>query len=157
RVRAIHARVHVTEATSFLDAWIRYAEPSMAAADQDRYFAEMAVIGAALGADPVPCSRVEARRLMQGIRPALRRDARTEAVARLILRRPAASPAVEPVRALMSRAAVDLLPEWARRLHGLPAPGLDLPLVQAGMFGVAGTLRWAFGQGSGEERWHREA
>src|ERR1700722_8457426 len=32
------AWVHVTEATSFLDAWIRYAEPGMLAADQDRYF-----------------------------------------------------------------------------------------------------------------------
>ncbi|MCK8784250.1 DUF2236 domain-containing protein [Roseomonas sp. NAR14] len=154
---ALLAWVHVTEATGFLDAWMRYAEPGMAAADQDRYFAEMAVIGAALGADPVPRSRAEARRLMRGMRPALRRDARTEEVARLILRRPAASPAVEPVRALMSRAAVDLLPEWARRLHGLPAPMLDLPLVRAGMFGVAGTLRWAFGQGGAGARQRREA
>src|SRR5688500_2812244 len=36
------AWVHVTEATCFLDAWIRYAEPGMPAAHQDRYFAEMA-------------------------------------------------------------------------------------------------------------------
>jgi uncharacterized protein (DUF2236 family) len=38
---ALLARVHVTETTSFLKAWMRYAEPDMPAADQDRYFAEM--------------------------------------------------------------------------------------------------------------------
>ncbi len=36
------AWVHVTETTSFLSAWVRYAEPGMSAADQDRYFSEMA-------------------------------------------------------------------------------------------------------------------
>jgi hypothetical protein len=35
---ALLAWVHVTESTSFLDAWIRYAEPGMSAADQDCYF-----------------------------------------------------------------------------------------------------------------------
>src|SRR3984957_10793644 len=35
---ALLAWVHVTEATSFLAAWVRYAEPGMSAADQDRYF-----------------------------------------------------------------------------------------------------------------------
>jgi uncharacterized protein (DUF2236 family) len=43
------------------------------------------------------------------------------------------------------QAGVDLLPEWARRMHGLPAPILTRPLVRAGMLGVARTLRWAFG------------
>jgi hypothetical protein len=81
------AWVHVTEATCFLDAWIRYAEPGMPAAHQDRYFAEMARVGEALGADPVPRSRSEARRLLDATRPLLRSDARTREVARLILTR----------------------------------------------------------------------
>jgi uncharacterized protein (DUF2236 family) len=82
---ALLAWVHLTEATSFLDAWIRYAEPRMPVADQDRYFAEMARIGAALGADPVPGSRLEARRLMVAMRPQLRVDARTREIARLLV------------------------------------------------------------------------
>ena len=49
---ALLAWVHVTETTSFLEAWIRYAEHGMPAADQDRYFVEMARIGEALGAGP---------------------------------------------------------------------------------------------------------
>ena len=36
------AWVHVAEATTFLEAWIRYAEPDMPGPDRDRYFAEMA-------------------------------------------------------------------------------------------------------------------
>ena len=35
---ALLAWVHVTEAISFLNGWIRYAEPDMPLADQDRYF-----------------------------------------------------------------------------------------------------------------------
>ena len=38
------AWVHVTEAVSFLDGWIRYAEPAMSPADQDRYFAHISQV-----------------------------------------------------------------------------------------------------------------
>jgi uncharacterized protein (DUF2236 family) len=138
------AWVHVTEATCFLDAWIRYAEPGMPAADQDRYFAEMARVGEALGADPVPRSRSEARRLLEAMRPRLRSDARTREVARLVLTRPAPHLAAEPFQALAMRAAVDLLPAWSRRMHGLRNPAIGRPLARAGTLGIARTLRWAF-------------
>lgn len=41
-------------------------------------------------------------------------------------------------------AAVDLLPAWARRMHGLPEPLVARPILRAGTLGVARTLRWAF-------------
>lgn len=138
------AWVHVTEVTSFLDAWIRYAEPAMSRADQDRYVAEMARVGTALGADPVPRSRNEARRLLASMRRELRVDGRTREVARILMARRAPRPAAEPLQALTLRAGLDLLPGWARRMHGLP-PALDAPLVRAGTLGMARTLRWAFG------------
>jgi uncharacterized protein (DUF2236 family) len=138
------AWVHATEAISFLTAWIRYAEPAMSASDQDRYFAEMAQVGAALGADPIPRSRTEAMRLIQAIRPHLRVDERTQEVSRLVLSQPARRRAAEPFQALTMQAAIDLLPDWARAMHGLPAPILARPLVRAGTLGVAATLRWAF-------------
>jgi uncharacterized protein (DUF2236 family) len=50
----------------------------------------------------------------------------------------------QPLQALAMQAAIDLLPEWARRMHGLSAPAYGAPLLRAGMFGVAQTLRWAF-------------
>ena len=53
-----------TVATSFMNAGRRYVEPGMSAADQDRYFAEMAQVGRALCAAPVPSDRIGAQRLM---------------------------------------------------------------------------------------------
>ncbi|WCM28062.1 DUF2236 domain-containing protein [Sphingomonas sp. QA11] len=139
------AWVHVTEAMSFLDAWIRYGEPSMTPADQDRYFADFARIPEALGANPVPCSRAEAEALIATMRPELAVDARTREVAALVLRQQPRNLSATPVQAITFQAAVDLLPDWARRMHGLPAPRLTRPLVRAGTSGIARTLRWAFG------------
>jgi uncharacterized protein (DUF2236 family) len=139
------AWVHVTEATSFLDGWIRYAEPRMRIADQDRYFAEMAVVGEALGADPLPRSRAEARRITLEMRRELRADARTREMARLLLTRRAPDATTDPVQVLAAGAGIDLLPDWARRMHGIPDPILARPLLRAGTLGVARTLRWAFG------------
>ncbi len=138
------AWVHVTEATSFLDAWLRYAEPAMPAADQDRYFAEMAVVGAGLGADPLPRSRAEARRILRDMRGELRVDHRTRTICRLLLTHRPAPKLAEPVHALTAQAGVDLLPFWAREMHGLASPLAARPLVRAGTLGLARTLRWAF-------------
>lgn len=142
---ALLAWVHVTEATSFLEAWIRYAEPGMTLTDQNRYFAEMARVAVALGADPVPRSRAEARALIAAMRPELRVDARTREVAGIVLRQKARRAVAQPLQSLTMQAAVDLLPDWARRMHGLGAtPVLARPLVQAGTLGMARTLRWVF-------------
>jgi uncharacterized protein (DUF2236 family) len=139
------AWVHVTEATSFLDAWVRYAEPGMTLTDQNRYFAEMAQVAVALGADPVPRSRAEARALMAAMRPALRVDARTREVAGIVMRQKARRAVAQPLQSLTMQAAVDLLPDWARRMHGLSgSPMVAAPLVRAGTLGVARTLRWVF-------------
>ena len=138
------AWVHVSEALCFLDAWIRYAEPAMPMADQDRYFAEMAQIGEALGASPIPRSRAEAEQVIQDLRPDLRSDARTREVAKIVLGQRARTNAAEPVQQLTFGAAIDLLPAWAREMHQLSVPSAARPFVRAGTWAVAGTLRWAF-------------
>jgi uncharacterized protein (DUF2236 family) len=138
------AWVHVTETSSFLDAWIRYAEPGMRRSDQDRYFAEMALIGERLGAHPVPRSRRQAQALLSDMRPQLLCDVRTRQVARLVLTQPAQNPLTEPLQGLIVQAGVDLLPPWARQQHGLPDPGFARLFVRAGTLGTAQALRWAF-------------
>ncbi|HUD93692.1 oxygenase MpaB family protein [Sphingobium sp.] len=138
------AWVHVTETRSFLDGWIRYGEPWMSHADQDQYFAEMASIGGALGAEPLPRTRSEADRLIAGMRPALRADARTAEVARLILHPVATNRLAAVPGRLAGQAGVDLLPRWALAMHGLSSSPLRTPLVRAGTLGVAQALRWAF-------------
>jgi uncharacterized protein (DUF2236 family) len=141
---ALLAWVHVTETTSFLNAWIRYGEPGMSGADQDRYFAETAMIGTALGADPVPRSSMEARTILRQLRASLRVDARTREMSRLLLTQRPSAPLMSPVQDLMMRASIDLLPGWAQRMHNLDSPLLARPLVRASTYGLSQTLRWAF-------------
>ncbi|MBJ7448345.1 MAG: DUF2236 domain-containing protein [Brevundimonas sp.] len=149
---ALLAWVHVTEATSFLNAWILYAEPGMSRADQDRYLAEMATVAERLGADPVPRDRSSAEALIQSMRPALLTDDRTREVARLVLKQTMGSRTTDSASRVIMQAGVDLLPAWARHMHGLPVP-LDLPVIRAGAATMARTLRWAFDQSPNRRVW----
>jgi uncharacterized protein (DUF2236 family) len=146
------AWVHVTETISFLDAWIRYAEPRMPVGEQDAYFAETARIGEALHADPVPRTRAEAEALIQSFRPKLRADARTHEVAALVMRQTVGMPAVDLAAGVIMQAGLDLLPDWARAMHSQPR-ALPTPAVRAGALSTARFLRWAF-DGSPNRRVH---
>src|SRR5690349_11341643 len=137
------AWVHVAGAINFLDGWRRYAEPRMSRADQDIYLAESGEIARMLDADPVPSTRAEAERLIADFRAEMRGDARTRAFRDLVLKAPAQSLAEAPVQLLLMNAAVDLMPDFARRMHGLTRPMLP-PVVRGATFGIARTIRWAF-------------
>ena len=164
RVRAIHSRVrgslpdgtpywaqdpaliswvHATESLSFLDAWLAYAQPDMSVSDQNRYFEEVAVVARKLGATVVPTSRAGMIDYVAGMKPQLCVDSRTREVAKLVLRQSVWAPDALPLE-LVKRAAVDLLPAWARTMHGLRSSGLGRPLVGGGTLALARTLRWAF-------------
>jgi uncharacterized protein (DUF2236 family) len=164
RVRRIHARVQgtlpdgtpyraddpeliafvgVTEAWGFLQAWIRYRDPLMLQRDQDRYFAEMATMSRRLGAADMPETRRGAEAFLLAMRPQLRTDARTREVLGLLLAQPSATPATAPAQRLLMEAGIDLLPGWARRMHGLSGAGVRTPLLRAGAGGMGAVLRWA--------------
>lgn len=138
------AWVHVCEAFGFLDAWIAFGDPAMSPADQDTYFAQAGEVARALGADPVPQTREEAEDLLAAFRPALVATPRTREVARMVLSQPSPSLAMAPVQSMLMQASVDILPRWAKDMHRLTGPSLSAPLVRAGAFSVAHTLRWAF-------------
>ncbi|MBA3525630.1 MAG: DUF2236 domain-containing protein [Sphingomonas sp.] len=141
---ALLAWVHVAGAILFLDGWRRYAEPRMSRSDQDRYFAEGALVAELLGADPVPKSRSEAEQLIDEFRPQLRADQRTSAFRQIVLDSPAPTLKDAPVQKLLMAAAVDLLPPFAREMHGLKRQALPPLAVRSATFALAGTLRWAF-------------
>lgn len=164
RVRAIHERVtgtlpdgtpysandpalltwvHVAEVSSFLAAYLRYRGP-LGEADQDRYYAEVATIAERLGATGVPTSRRAVAAYFEAMRPALRCDERTRAVARALLDQPAPGLLAAPARAALMAAAIRLLPPWAAALHGLSQ---RQPLA-AGAHGIGSVLRWALRDGS---------
>ena len=137
------AFVHVAGALMFLDAYIRFAEPRMARRDQDLYFAEVAGTARALGADPVPTDRAAAEALLGHFRSELAVDARTRRVRDLILGATPKNLAAAPVQALLMQAAVDVLPPFARAMHGLSASRLTRPGVGLATTGLSRTLRWA--------------
>lgn len=146
------AWVHVAETDSFVRAYIRYREPGFTRADEDRYFAEMAVVAERLGSAPVPTSRRATDAYLRAVRPQLRVDHRTRDIARALLSRPAPNLAIAPMRSLMLEAGVDLMPDWARAMHGLNRSGLATPAVRAGAMGLGMVLRWALSAGSAENR-----
>lgn len=167
RVRAIHAHVrgvlpdgtpysaddpalltwvHVAEVSSFLAAYRRYRDPAFPLAEQDRYYGEVAQIARRLGAADVPATRAEVADYVRRIRPELRADARTRTVATALLSQPAPKAALAPFGRLMIEAGIDLLPDWAIRMHGLrPMPRFA---VRAGAQGLGRVMRWALRDGS---------
>jgi uncharacterized protein (DUF2236 family) len=116
----------------------------MSRADQDDYFAQSAEVAKLLDADPVPRTRNEAEALIAQFRHELRSDHRSRAFRDLVLHAPAPSLSEAPVRSLLMSAAVDLMPDFARDMHGLAKPILA-PAVRGATLGIASTLRWAFG------------
>ena len=150
---ALLAWVHVTETTSFLDAWVRYGQPGMSMADQDADLAEMARIGRALGADPVPTDRASAEALIQSMRPQLKADARTREVAALVMRQKVGGLAEDRAAELIMAAGADLLPEWARRMHTLPPAS---PITRAGARTMQRTLDWVYTGSHNRQVWPDE-
>lgn len=138
------AWVHVTETYCFLEAWKRYAEPAMPLAEQDRYFVEMRKLAARLGVEDVPASRSATIACMRWRRCELSASDRTREIVRLLLNPPVQNRAFVPLQAMTAQAAIDLLPPWARRMHGLQSSKLSRPMIHGGTVGLAGLLRWAF-------------
>ena len=138
------AWVHATETWCFLEAWKRYAQPLMPLAEQDRYLAEMREVAVLIGAEQVPSNRRELVDYLQQMRPALKAGERTRQVVALLLDPPLQHVAYLALQRLIAQAAIDLLPEWARCMHGLRASGLSRPIVHGGTAGFGGLLRWAF-------------
>ena len=138
------AWVHVAGAIMFLEGWRRYGEPGMSGADQDRYFAESGLVAQMLGADPVPDTRAEAERLIRRFRGQLVANDRSREFRDLVVNAEAGSVAQAVVHKLLMNAATDLLPPWARNMHGLTVLPFTGPPIRAATFGLASTLRWAF-------------
>jgi uncharacterized protein (DUF2236 family) len=137
--------VHVAEVSSFLAAHIRYVNPSLSLADQDRYYGEVALIAKLLGAGQVPETRAQVAEYLASMRGQLEAGPRTEEVVRIL--RHAAAPEralLQPVVRLMFNAAVDLLPAWAQPMLGFgPLARMQAALARPGVRLLSPVVRWA--------------
>ena len=160
KVNRIHARLAGTlpDGTPYrvsdphLLAWVRYAEPDMSMARQDAYFADMALMGEALHAAPVPRTRAGAEALIHRYRAELRADARTHEVAAMVMRQTVGQASVDLAAGVIMQAGMDLLPAWARAMHHQPER-LPRPVMRAGALGTARFIRWAFENSPNKSIW----
>jgi uncharacterized protein (DUF2236 family) len=148
--------VHVAEVSSFLAAYLRYADRNLPPVAQDQYFREAAAVAFKLGARDVPQSRAEIAAYLEAVRPQLRYDERTRSTAKALLAADAPSAAAAPALSLTFDAAKDLLPPWAAQMHGFELPGARRATVRLAMKGLGRTLRWALVD-SAEARARRRA
>lgn len=140
--------VHVAEVSNFLKSHLRYLNPTLSAAEQDRYYAEVALIAERLGAQDVPRSRAQIEAYLQRVRPQLQSDARALEILQILRTAPAPSPALRPFGTLMLHAGVELMPEWAAAMLGLTLSERRRQLIRAGVRSTAPILRWAVRSGS---------
>ncbi|MNM44224.1 hypothetical protein D3C81_551170 [compost metagenome] len=138
----------MAEVSSFLAAHLRYRDPNLSLAEQDAYYAEIALIAERLGARNVPRSRQQIADYLQAMRPQLHCDQRSHEVVQVLLDAPAPSRLAQPVGSLMLRAGIDLLPDWASDLLELQQSPLQRRLIRLGIHSTAPVLRWAMRDGS---------
>ena len=146
---ALLSWVHTAEVSCFLRAYLRYRNPDFPLAEQDRYFDEIARVAEALGAQDVPHSRAAIDACIETMRPQLRCDDRTRKTLELVLNAPAPNALALPWMRLIMRAGVDLLPDWAQQMLGVPqrSPARSALLTRS-VAVAALPVRWAVRNGS---------
>jgi uncharacterized protein (DUF2236 family) len=140
--------VHVTEVSSFLAAHLRYVNPSLDPAAQDRYYAETARIAELLGATDVPSSCAEVASYLAAMQPELEAGPRVQEVVSTLRNAAPNTALMRSAGALMFSAAVGLLPDWAQRLIGFSAfSRFRGTLARPGVRAAAPLIRWALVNG----------
>lgn len=140
--------VHVAEVSSFLKAHLRYLNPDLPGHEQDRYYAEVARVAEALGAERVPRSRQAVADYLQAVRPQLQFDDRSREILHVLFTAPAPSTLARPFGALMMQAGVELLPDWASAMLEREQTPRERQWIRFGVRRTAPLLRWAVRSGS---------
>lgn len=136
--------VHIAEIDSFLRAHDRYGARRLDAKGRDRYVAETAHVARGLGAQVVPETVAELDELMAAYRPELHGTAAARRAARFILVHPPVPLAMRAPYAMLSAAAVAMLPWWARLPLRLPyLPVVEATAVRSSGVVITKGIRWA--------------
>jgi uncharacterized protein (DUF2236 family) len=150
--------VHVAEVSSFLKAYLRYVNPALSEAEQDRYFEETATIARRLGARDIPTTRAAIDRYLDAMRPNLHASERTREVIRALKEAPTPYAAMKPASKLIFSAGVDLLPDWAQETLELSAMApVRRAIARPGVRMIAPVMRWALVNGVSKRARQRAA
>lgn len=135
--------VHVTEVDSFLSGYQRYGARRLSDEEGDRYVADMATIGTALGVEDAPQSRAELAAMIDSYRGELHPTRACRDATRFLFAPPLPI-GVLPFYGIIFSSAVALLPRWARAMLLLPvAPGIDPFVLRPATKALTNALRWA--------------
>lgn len=140
--------VHVAEVHSFLQSHLRYRNPELSGADQDRYYTETAQIAERLGAINVPRSRAEISQYLDKMQPQLLCDERSREILRILLNAPAPNMLAGIVAKLFMQGGIDLLPDWAQTMFGQSISERRSRWIRLRINRLAPLLRWAVRNGS---------
>ena len=136
--------VHLAELDSFLAAHDRYGSVHLTPEQRDGYVEDMARIASALGVVDPPLDVEDLHRQLREYRAELRSSPEARDAARyLLLSAPLPLVARGPY-AVLTAAAISLLPLWARLMLRLPwLPVSEKVIVTPASNALIGTLRWA--------------
>lgn len=135
--------VHATEVDSFLAAYQRYGSRRLTEAEADRYVADMAIVGAQLGADELPQNQAELAAMLDMYRAECRPTRECREATRFLFA-PQLPISVLPFYGVIFSASTAMLPAWARSMLLLPvAPGLDPLVLRPAANALVRSLRWA--------------
>ena len=127
--------VHVTAGYGFLNAYLRYVNPRLTRAEQDRYYTESLKLCRYYGIGWAPSSVGEVETYLERMQTRLRHHEILEEFLGLVMNTPVVSAAALPMQRLLVQAAIDLLPVWAREIlklqKGQPIRVAARPLVSA--------------------------
>ncbi len=142
------AWVHLVEVESFLASHQHFGEHRLDPDEADAYVADMAKIASALGVPDPPTTTAELRAARRRYLEELRSTAPARDAAWFLFVPPLPLAARAPY-AVLSAAAVSLLPWWARLGLLLPpaTPVADALVVRPAATAVVGVLRWALRDG----------
>jgi uncharacterized protein (DUF2236 family) len=122
---ALLAWVQATAAFGFIEAYRHYVRP-LTPAEVDRAYAEGAPAAALYGARDAPRSDAERQALFEAMRPRLEPSPIVFEFLAILRDAPVVPWPLRPVQRLLIRAAIELVPDWARvRLALGPAFGLS--------------------------------
>jgi uncharacterized protein (DUF2236 family) len=110
--------VQATAAFGFLEAYSAFVRP-VTRADKDRYYGEGRAAAALYGATGSPTSLAELEAQFAAMRPRLERSAVVFEFLDILQRTDFLPAGLKRFRAMFIRAAVEVLPDWARELLGL--------------------------------------
>ena len=133
--------VHIAECSSFMASHLRYRRVVVSPARQTQYFIESASIAERLGARNLPKTPQAVADYLQNMRPQLRSDERTQEVAHVLMTTRLPGRLAQPAGAILMKAGIDLLPDWAQEMLNLRLSPLEQRIVRGGVHTIAAVLR----------------